>query len=472
MASYCPELRFVRMLVEYGAEVNAKDKRGRTPLYRVLGNRYNSDEDRSGVAQLLLEHGADANTPDNYLETPLHLASRLVSLDLAWILLKNDADLNVEDIKGKIPFGLARERMREEMERPPFEYSIRRAQRVQGVALMGLLYADAIRLKKIAALTVQAKAKSLSEKPSSIVLRGWSCQWRDCSSKRSHATTAAPYFSARQALRLLFAARLVASLHYANCNEESPHTLMFKVFAEIDNEVVRRARRRMNRSSEARPRCQKDEDESGSHDFKALASITTHGIQASGEGEAEETAVTGEGCLACEGEVGVKAVASASREEAGGGVGKEVAVAGGANGGDGGEKGTMMEGGNAGRETKRGKSPGKLVTAGKNEEEDRGKDEDGGEVQAGRDEEREEGGEGQDHPSHARTKATVWRPGESDEDSSREWGERRGEDSSTAPHAVEKMRESDEKGDVDKRIGWYTDQFGAHVAAACGLDND
>ncbi|KAH8982511.1 ankyrin repeat-containing domain protein [Lactarius akahatsu] len=145
MASYCPELRFVRMLVEYGAEVNAKDKRGRTPLYRVLGDRYNSDEDRSGVAQLLLEHGADANTPDNYLETPLHLASRLVSLDLAWILLENGADLNVEDIKGKIPFRLARERMREEMERPPFEYSIRRAQRIQGVALMGLLYTDAIR---------------------------------------------------------------------------------------------------------------------------------------------------------------------------------------------------------------------------------------------------------------------------------------------------------------------------------------
>ncbi|KAH9059130.1 putative ankyrin repeat protein, partial [Lactarius vividus] len=44
MASYCPELRFVRMLVGYGAEVNAKDKRGRTPLYRVLGDRYNSDE--------------------------------------------------------------------------------------------------------------------------------------------------------------------------------------------------------------------------------------------------------------------------------------------------------------------------------------------------------------------------------------------------------------------------------------------
>ncbi|KAH9047977.1 ankyrin repeat-containing domain protein [Lactarius deliciosus] len=145
LASYCPELRFVRMLVDYGAEVNAKDKRGRTPLYRVLGDRYNSDEDRFGVAQLLLEHGADANTPDNYLEAPLHLASRLVSLDLAWILLKNGADLNVEDIEGKIPFQLARERMREEMERPPFEYSIRRAQRVQGVALMGLLYTDAIR---------------------------------------------------------------------------------------------------------------------------------------------------------------------------------------------------------------------------------------------------------------------------------------------------------------------------------------
>ncbi|KAH9047978.1 hypothetical protein EDB83DRAFT_1447139 [Lactarius deliciosus] len=40
-----------------------------------------------------------------------------------------------------------------------------------------------------------------------------------------------------------------------------------------------------NGLSEVRPRCRKDEDESRSHDFKALASITTHGIQAEGEGE-------------------------------------------------------------------------------------------------------------------------------------------------------------------------------------------
>src|SRR6266702_3592984 len=84
LASYCPELRFVRMLVDHGADVNAEDKRGRTPLYRVLEDRYYSDEDRSGVAQLLMERGADANTPDNDHETPLHLALRLVSLDLAW----------------------------------------------------------------------------------------------------------------------------------------------------------------------------------------------------------------------------------------------------------------------------------------------------------------------------------------------------------------------------------------------------
>ncbi len=140
LASYCPELRFVRMLVDHGADVNAEDKRGRTPLYRVLEDRYYSDEDRSGVAQLLMERGADANTPDNDHETPLHLALRLVSLDLAWILLKYGADPNVENTTGKTPFQLARENIREEMKRPLSEYSTRRAQRAQGVALLRLLY--------------------------------------------------------------------------------------------------------------------------------------------------------------------------------------------------------------------------------------------------------------------------------------------------------------------------------------------
>ena len=141
-ASYFLELKLVRMLVDYGANVNAEDNLGRTPLHRVSedSSSYKSDMDRFGVAQHLMEHGAYANIPDKYRETPLHLASRLVSLDVVWILLKHGADLHVENEEGKIPFQLAQDSMKEDMKRSQLEYIIRRARRVQGVALMSLLY--------------------------------------------------------------------------------------------------------------------------------------------------------------------------------------------------------------------------------------------------------------------------------------------------------------------------------------------
>jgi len=143
LTSYFPELKLVQVLLDHGANVNAEDNRSQTPLHRVLEAEDYSDKDGFGVAQLLVEHGpgADANTLDNNHETPLHLASRLVSLEVAWILLKHGADLYVENKECKFPFQLVRESIREETKRLSSEYStIRRARRAQSVALMGLLY--------------------------------------------------------------------------------------------------------------------------------------------------------------------------------------------------------------------------------------------------------------------------------------------------------------------------------------------
>jgi hypothetical protein len=86
-----------------------------------------------------LEHDADVNIPNDDYETPLRLvASRLLSLEVAWILLKHGADLNLTNNEGKIPFQLARESMRKEKKRKPSAYSPER--RAELVALMGLLY--------------------------------------------------------------------------------------------------------------------------------------------------------------------------------------------------------------------------------------------------------------------------------------------------------------------------------------------
>jgi ankyrin repeat protein len=132
------DLKLVQVLLDRDANANAKDDRGRTPLHRVLADRHYADEDRFGVAQLLMGYGADVNTPDDDDETLLHLASRRVSIEMAWILLKHGADRNVENTEGKIPFQVVRESIREEMKRPPPAYS--RTRRARGFTLMGLLY--------------------------------------------------------------------------------------------------------------------------------------------------------------------------------------------------------------------------------------------------------------------------------------------------------------------------------------------
>ncbi|KAH9052184.1 ankyrin repeat-containing domain protein [Lactarius vividus] len=140
LASSVLDLESVRMLLDNGANVNAEDNRGQTPLHRALWRGDYPDGDRFRAVELLVERDAEVNRPNNDYETSLHLASRDVSLEKAWILLKHGADIHAENKQGQTPFQLVRESIREEMERLPSEYAIRRARRAQGVTLMSLFY--------------------------------------------------------------------------------------------------------------------------------------------------------------------------------------------------------------------------------------------------------------------------------------------------------------------------------------------
>ncbi len=76
------ETRMVRLLLENGAEVDAKDEYGNTPLWRAVFN----SEGRGEVIRLLLSHGADKDISNNHGITPSGLAETIANYDVAQFL--------------------------------------------------------------------------------------------------------------------------------------------------------------------------------------------------------------------------------------------------------------------------------------------------------------------------------------------------------------------------------------------------
>lgn len=88
----------VRLLLDAGAEVDARDDEGNTAL---LANGFDVK-----VASLLIEHGADVNARNNRGWTPLFNAS---SAELVRFLLQHGASLSIRDNDGKTALENARQ---------------------------------------------------------------------------------------------------------------------------------------------------------------------------------------------------------------------------------------------------------------------------------------------------------------------------------------------------------------------------
>eukprot|EP00959_Pyramimonas_sp_CCMP1952_P321561 6728887-Pyramimonas_sp.AAC.1 len=87
----------VRVLVELGADCNAKAADGGTPLHSA------ADQGRVQAVRALVELGADYNVKAAYGSTPLHLAASDGHVKAVRVLLELGADFNAKDVDGFTP---------------------------------------------------------------------------------------------------------------------------------------------------------------------------------------------------------------------------------------------------------------------------------------------------------------------------------------------------------------------------------
>jgi ankyrin repeat protein len=91
----------VTILLEGGAEKNARNRWGETPIF------YAARRGAPEIIQILFKAGADVNTKSEFGQTPLHYAARWGTPQTVRILLDSGADGAVENNDGQTPFSLA-----------------------------------------------------------------------------------------------------------------------------------------------------------------------------------------------------------------------------------------------------------------------------------------------------------------------------------------------------------------------------
>ncbi|KAL7921747.1 hypothetical protein ACQKWADRAFT_113122, partial [Trichoderma austrokoningii] len=103
IASYYGHCAIVQLLLKKGADIEAKDGWGRTPLLWAAENGHEA------TVQLLLEKGADIEAKDRWDRTPLSRAAEKGHEATVQLLLEKGADIEAKDGWGRTPLSWAAE---------------------------------------------------------------------------------------------------------------------------------------------------------------------------------------------------------------------------------------------------------------------------------------------------------------------------------------------------------------------------
>lgn len=94
-------LEKVKSLIADGADINAVDRQGWTPLYTAIQRQ------QKEIAEYLVAKGADVTIADRGGMTPLHAAAFKGDIELVGLLIEKGADVNGKDRNGGTPLHLA-----------------------------------------------------------------------------------------------------------------------------------------------------------------------------------------------------------------------------------------------------------------------------------------------------------------------------------------------------------------------------
>ena len=97
------QFKLAEIFLEHGADADAENDNGMTPLQILSESRSEKEADVLNLAWLLLKHGAEVNRRGQFSDTPLHMAIRREWFKLAGILIEHGADGNAENSEVMTP---------------------------------------------------------------------------------------------------------------------------------------------------------------------------------------------------------------------------------------------------------------------------------------------------------------------------------------------------------------------------------